>query len=582
MSSSPRSFILSLIFASIAAFGTAQATIRNFVPIIKPLYPAKTLDFLNKLGDSMRRDGYTEAADIIKAYAAGSFGSGFICVGQDGSDYVVTNRHVVSQADVVTLEFDRPDGSVVSYSDCPVLAVGEEVDLALIAFPKGSKPFDKGLRFVGAPLADGAEVWSAGYPGLGGTPSWQLGKGNVTNAAARIPALVDPSVSTLIQHSAQIDAGNSGGPLLVADESAPAGYSVAGVNAWKAIGRQATNFSIPAAATAAFISETIAKRSGRSTSAKDLESRCRGFIVAVSTPEDAYTEMSKYISNAYVISDGEASIKKVLSTAPTAIRNDIIDAFSNESPVEGIRRAIAYDIDSSIKATSSSAPLGFVAIDGDANAGSGTVPVRFTLAGKEESLYWISEHGVWQLASYPRKAEPKEKTKTAGTSSVSLDSSPYTTLVQVGPEFPFGCDSNSVFWRLTGIFIPDKYFGWGLSAGFKRVDYAEDSFYGTDTETVTDMQIDGRLRGQLPIRTARFSVVPYADFAGGLCLGSAGSDASHTGGSGFFSALEGGVNMNIEAIRALFVGCSYRYYLSAPDDFKGSALSIRVGLGFAE
>lgn len=62
---------------------------------------------------------------------------------------------------------------------------------------------------------DGTEVWSAGFPGLGGKPMWQLGKGTITNASAKIKELIAPNISTIIQHSAEVDAGNSGGPLLL-------------------------------------------------------------------------------------------------------------------------------------------------------------------------------------------------------------------------------------------------------------------------------------------------------------------------------------------------------------------------------
>ena len=73
---------------------------------------------------------------------------------------------------------------------------------------------------------------------------WQFAKGVVTNSSAKINDLLDSNISSLIQHSAQIDSGNSGGPLLI-KSSNKIGYSVVGINTWKAFYRDSTNFAIP-------------------------------------------------------------------------------------------------------------------------------------------------------------------------------------------------------------------------------------------------------------------------------------------------------------------------------------------------
>ena len=114
----------------------------------------------------MKADGYDGAAAILKAYAkdgSGS-GSGFVYVAKDGTNYIVTNRHVVAQADSVTLEFEKPDGSQTVFKNCPIVAVGQDIDLALVALPATAHPFAAGLDFAPAIPEDGAEVWTAGYP----------------------------------------------------------------------------------------------------------------------------------------------------------------------------------------------------------------------------------------------------------------------------------------------------------------------------------------------------------------------------------------------------------------------------------
>ena len=97
--------------------------------------------------------------------------------------------------------------------------------------------------------------------------------------------------------------------------------------------------------------------------------------------------------------------------------------FVHVSPIEGIRLAIAYKIRRLIKADPLRSALGFVAVDGNADAAGASVPVRFTLAGKELSLTWQREHGVWRLSSYPmdaaKAADAGKARKPRGTSAPS-------------------------------------------------------------------------------------------------------------------------------------------------------------------
>ncbi len=238
----------------------------------------------------MSWNGYTDIADMLTAYAEGTYGSGFVYVVANGQNYVITNYHVVAEAESVNLEFEKEDGRIIVYQNCSVLAVDKTVDLAIIAFQNNKRPFASGLYLSNMNIRDGLEVWTAGYPGLLSKPMWQLGKGNISNAYAKVPELVDPKITSLIQHSAQVDAGNSGGPLLVADNKVNTGYKVVGVNTWKIIGRQATNFSIPAAAVKKFIDTSLSKthHAAKEKSNAALEKSCRDFITAFSSSGNPY------------------------------------------------------------------------------------------------------------------------------------------------------------------------------------------------------------------------------------------------------------------------------------------------------
>ncbi|MEJ2665254.1 MAG: serine protease, partial [Spirochaetia bacterium] len=337
-----RTLFLSLLILLIA--GTVFAQLRNYVPIVRPVYDNAVRDFFNTLRRTMDGIGYKEIGTMLGAYVKGGYGSGFVYVARDGANYVVTNYHVVAGADAVNLEFERQDGTIVVYQNCPVIAANKAEDLALVSFRHDKRPFRSGLSFSNKTVRDGMEVWTAGYPALLDKPMWQLGKGNVTNSVARVPELVDPKLTPLIQHSAQVDAGNSGGPLLVADRSSTGGFKVIGVNSWKVVGRQAANFSVPAVRVKKFINASLAVRpkedSAGTTAA--LERTCRGFSAAFTAGAKPYREIMVFISRDFVLKKGEHILPRVLASAPHSIRDEILSAFYNASPIEAVRMALAY------------------------------------------------------------------------------------------------------------------------------------------------------------------------------------------------------------------------------------------------
>ena len=221
-----------LLFLNIAA---AFADIRSAVCIVKPNYSEKTVAFMEDTSNQLKTAGYSDLADLFKDAKEGVFGSGFFIKGQNKKNYVLTNYHVAAYASSLTLEIEDVNGEISKIENCKIIAMDEELDLAIAEVP--SDKLDSYLTFAASAPVDGIDVWSAGYPGLGGKPMWQLGKGTVTNARARLPDDIDPKISTFIQHSAPIDSGNSGGPLLVKAAGAPSGYEVIGINSAKAVFR---------------------------------------------------------------------------------------------------------------------------------------------------------------------------------------------------------------------------------------------------------------------------------------------------------------------------------------------------------
>ncbi|MBQ6029462.1 MAG: trypsin-like peptidase domain-containing protein [Treponema sp.] len=290
----------------------AFAQVKNYVGIARQKYSDAQIKFLEDFRDKLQNRGYNSYAEYVDSYLKGGFGSAFVYVDKDGQNYIVTNRHVVSQAASVSLEFEKDDGSLAKYDNLYVLVTDDDIDLAILRFENNANYFKRGLSFYSGKVYDGQDVVSAGFPGLGDEPVWQFGKGSVTNSAARIKDLIDPAISTVIQHSAQIDAGNSGGPLLVAPKSAATGYDVIGVNTWKAVGRDATNFSIPAALALKLIERSKKPLDDKAFKAERQEK----FKAVLSEPNSDYTALVKFISYDMAAQKAWIALRKFSSTAP--------------------------------------------------------------------------------------------------------------------------------------------------------------------------------------------------------------------------------------------------------------------------
>lgn len=131
-------------------------------------------------------------------------GSGFF-ISDDGM--AVTNNHVVTGA--ATLEVFVGGDDSRSYN-ARVVGVSECNDLALIDVDiDGTVPY---LEWFTDEIAAGLEVWAAGFPL--GDPEYTLTKGIVSKANASGDVVSSASVERVVEHDANIQPGNSGGPLV--------------------------------------------------------------------------------------------------------------------------------------------------------------------------------------------------------------------------------------------------------------------------------------------------------------------------------------------------------------------------------
>ncbi len=473
-----KKLLLSVFAVFFTAF-SASAQIRNYVGVVRGKFSPELVSFLEKCRDDLKDHGMTTYAKNIDAYINGGFGSGFVYVTENGTNFVITNRHVVAQAVSASIEFeDSETGSTVKYDDLKIVATDDEIDIAILKFADGKNPFKNGLHFAAGKVTDGQEVFSAGFPGLGGDPLWQLGKGSVTNSSARIKELIDPSVSTLIQHSAEIDAGNSGGPLLVADSKESSGYSVVGVNTWKALARQNTNFSIPSSVVQNMISDYV---KGTSVDAqKAVTERASKIAALLNVSDSDFSEMAKFISMRTAEKNGNASFEKSVKFAPTAVRNTILSAFAS-SPVEGFRHSVAYDLWKSYKVENNeSAKFNFESVSKNGE----NYNVTYTQNEKKLVMTWIQENGLWRLESMKYDDEKKSAIENK-SSSGSKNKKKVTSGVYTGFDAPTRLDiSGGVLFGLgenrTGTGFLINVNNWfmdyvGLDVAFKNLPFGSKS-----------------------------------------------------------------------------------------------------------
>jgi serine protease Do len=137
-------------------------------------------------------------------YNAAGSGSGFII---DPSGLAVTNNHVVTGAAFLQVYVDGEDEP----RNAKVVGVSECSDLAVIDIDGADFPY---LDWDDGDLSAGTKVYAAGFPL--GDPEYTLTEGIISKEKADGESSW-ASVDSVIEHTAQILHGNSGGPLVGED-----------------------------------------------------------------------------------------------------------------------------------------------------------------------------------------------------------------------------------------------------------------------------------------------------------------------------------------------------------------------------
>jgi serine protease Do len=195
-----------------------------------------------------------------------------------------------------------------------------------------------------------------------------------------------------VQHTAAIDHGNSGGPLLVQMSDVVSGYAVAGINSMGWTGRASTFFAIPADRALEYIAEAV-KPKDEETMRRNLDMRLDSFIKSLAKPKAVYGAIADYLSNACTASNAEYAIGETFSRAPRTVQ-DAIDGVSGI--VDWMQQCVAWLIEDTFRGKTAGtlrATLGDISQNTD---GSYTVPLIFA-DDRTVTTTWALEFGIWKL-----------------------------------------------------------------------------------------------------------------------------------------------------------------------------------------
>lgn len=389
-----RKFLLSVVLCVCGIFTiNAQQDLKKSVCVVKQNYTDAEKEAFEKTASTLFSNSYMSAARKLRQ-GLGGFGSGFLYRADNGNLYIITNKHVVRDAKSVQLTF-KAEGGDKTISNCNVIAKSDSMDIAVVEFPATETGFVP-LSFDADRVVDGTNVWSAGFPGLGDEPAWQLGNGVVSNDNLVNMELTDSVHIAVIQHTAQVDPGSSGGPLLVLKENtkresgdksvALKEYKVVGMNTWKAFRRENANFSLMAKDILKVVNNLgTVSSSMKNDDEVGLQNQVEKFIESFNKSS---VEMSAFISNKMATSLSEDQLTAMLKNISTNANNSLRDG----DAVDGLKIIVADNIKSQIR-TLSDLKVGSLSTNGD----SGTV--TFTYRKKQYTSSWEKNSDGWQLTS---------------------------------------------------------------------------------------------------------------------------------------------------------------------------------------
>lgn len=411
-----RRAIVAFTVAALSAVSSAAAAnprlLKSNVVIVRPLYHQKTRTAFRNLAAQSAKEAIAversnpKSAALLRKLArywdmqsrSPGHGSGWLWIpGGGDAAFVITNKHVAGQAASVVIEFDNNRHPPIANN--PVIYVDPVVDMAVIEVPKNRLPPEaRGFELVERPLTEGNPIWAAGFPGTataqGQVAAYFLTNGIVSNA--EYPGIVGGAIA----HTASIDPGNSGGPLLTEVPTAPLGFQVSGMNTWKSIGRTNVNLAIPASTIAKVLRS--AQRSRRLASdpvqlTASLRETARRLAVELGSTRPDTEMLNDLIAYSFVAErPGLLRLPLAMLRKGTISEKNFMAFYA--SPVE-YTRSLLWALFFKAFSTGGSR-VGDVRLDAISDSVSTGRPVRskYTIAGKTQEIFWVWEHGAWRIS----------------------------------------------------------------------------------------------------------------------------------------------------------------------------------------
>lgn len=517
------------------------AQVKDKVCIVRPNYSESLINDIKDFNQLLKKLQVENPEEYIDNFInKGSSGSGFVYVAPDGKNYIITNRHVISDAKTSTVVFQNEEGDDDKiFSGLEIFAANADLDLAILSFPNDERPFSDGLHLSDSKIKDGTNVYTAGFPGLLGDPSWQFGSGIITNSNAKVPEMINPEYSKVIQHSAQIDAGNSGGPLLIKEDDDT--YSVIGVNAWKITNRQDTNFSIPIKTVINFIENSL---SGKDITfktpeenilekAKELQKVLNKFSVT----DD---EITPYISIEYIEQEGKAIFEYAYQNCNNDNHKYMRELLVDYSPIYAMRYAIGWYIFNEYhksEVASSDSQKESVKIlpeipnpikYEDSDIWYTSFYLNYTHSyGKNE---WKYTNGNWELYAF-KKVGKKNLTEPIIRKSKKKDKNVNISRENPNGNFFYNPNSISISYGINVCDFGKNYFNHILDVEIKVFDIFSVDFSGifcinqnkhkiiyedinSNMFNFYNLLVGGQL--QFPITKTKFMIIPHFTLQGGI------------------------------------------------------------------
>ena len=522
--------IFLICLSGISAFGQASA-LREYVGMISQTFHPDVVSYMEKAIETFRNRGDTASVRSIEHYLKGDSGTGFVYVAEDGKNYIITNFHVIShtQIDGLSITFENTEGEKTKFSNLSIFAADEDIDIALLVFAEEQNPFTQGLAFLDRPVEEMDDVFSAGFPGLGTAMIWQLGRGMVSNASTRLPDYDDDNktIGPYIQHTAQIDPGNSGGPLLIQVQGVPTGFAVAGINTLSVRTRQGTNYSIPMNRVRSFLDSSLNNRSAPDKAG--LESRIDSFIQGLDASKTVYPHIAKFLSNICTAENFEYAEIELFRRADKSVIDDIAFEFGY-SPVTGMSYTVAWTIENAIRYR------GEINIEKDSVnlIDDNNYKVDFKVNNKIISSLWTNEYGIWRIKTFGTfaagdKSLIGKRSRLEGDERLRTDpilqfTAGYAHIFDIGPAF--GAD----------MIIRNRLLGYGLKT------YAVKNFF----------QLEFFSGLYLPIRLETIAFTPFGSFGFGI-------QRYPETPFDFGISLQGGLQFTTSAVPGLFLQASYQH-----------------------